>query len=158
MHREFRASACALAVVLGAGLTLACDRGETNAPVAETQREAQAPANLPVTLTGCLRAGESSDTFVMTTRGTGALDEGTTYQLVGREGVDFQSNVGKRVEVQGTVTAARQVASQTAPSPAGERATGTSGTPTVQTRTEVEIQRLEVQQLRPVAERCDAER
>jgi hypothetical protein len=155
MHRESGARACALAIALSAGLTLACSRGEEpQAPVAQTQQQAQTETNLPVTLTGCLRAGESADTFVVTTRGTGAQDDAKTYQLVGREGVDFRSHVGRQVEVQGVVTSAQQIAAQTPPAPAGDRATGTTGTPTVQTTTEVEIQRLEVRQLRPVEGEC----
>jgi hypothetical protein len=156
MHLELRVKACALAVVLTGGLAMACNRAEEpQAPVAQTQQQTETRTNLPVTLTGCLRAGESTDTFVVTTRGTGAQDDATTYQLVGREGVDFKSNVGKRVEVQGVVTSAQQIAARTPAAPAGERATGTSGTPTVQTETQVEIQQLQVQQLRPVADRCE---
>ena len=156
MHRELRVKACALAIVLSGGLTLACNRAaEPQAPVAQTEQQTATQTNLPVTLTGCLRAGESTDTFVVTTRGTGAQDEAKTYQLVGREGVDFKSNVGKRVEVQGVVTSAQQIAARTPSAPSGERATGTSGTPTVSTETQVEIQQLRVQQLRAVADQCE---
>jgi hypothetical protein len=148
---------CAIVATLAAALSVACKGSEEAAPVAQSQSQTAAqPAQTPVTVTGCLRAGEAADTFVLTADPTGAREPATTYQLAGREGVDFRSNVGRRVEMSGVVAASQRIAGQTLPAPTpGDRATGTAGTPTVETRTEVQIRQLRVESLRPIAETCE---
>lgn len=94
-----------------------------------------APDNAPVTVTGCLRAGEEQSTFVLavldpsggdtarndTTTGaqspaptgttgtasqSSSLPKTLTYQLVpGASNTDLRSHVGQRVQVTGTVQA-----------------------------------------------------
>jgi hypothetical protein len=130
--------------------SVGCNRGEKTAPVSETQTQSPArAANQPTTVTGCLRAGEAADTFVLTTAGTDVA----TYNLLGREGVNLADHVGHQVEVNGILTAQQQMTSR-AQAPADDRATGTSGTPTVATRTNVDIRQLEVNTVRATGQDC----
>ena len=144
-------------MALCAGIaTSACSR-EPAAPAAEVQSSTSPQqSNLPVTVRGCLRSGEAADTFVLTTSRTEPQQEQTaTYQLAGREGVDFRSNVGREVEVSGVVTSQQRIANRSATRAADEQATGTAGTPTVQTTTTVDVKQLDVTSLRPLGERCE---
>lgn len=154
MHRR---QPLALAAAIAAALVIpatGCNRGENATPVTDTQTATPVrTANQPMTVTGCLRAGEAADTFVLTTGGTDVA----TYNLVGREGVNLADHVGHQVEVNGILTAQQETASR-AETPAEnarkEQATGTSGTPTVATRTNVDIRRLEVNTVRPTGGDC----
>lgn len=144
--------------------TAACGSAEdTTAPVAETQSESPVvQVNQPVTVSGCVRAGESSNTFVLT------VDEeaqpgpgGTTTYLLGTtaEGpkLDLQQHIGQRVEVNGVLRSQQEVAiatPETPPANTGNEATGTAGRPTVQTRTEVEVRRLDLTSVRPLGASC----
>jgi hypothetical protein len=101
-----------------------------------------------------LKAGESPDTFVLTAAQTAGSVETATYHLVGLEGVNLRDHIGRRVEVSGVVKASQQATSQSPQQPT-ERATGTAGTPTVSTRTAVEIKRLDVSAVKPAEGRCD---
>ena len=149
------------AAVLCAALTLpfvgaACGRGnDQNQAAAEKQAVSpeQRTAS-PMTVSGCLRAGEAADTFVLTTAQTATGEQTATYQLVGLDGVNLSEHVGHRVEVQGVLNAQQQVASRSTTDPA-PNATGTSGsTPTVSTATNLQIRRLDVQQIKSVGEEC----
>jgi hypothetical protein len=65
-------------------------------------------------------------------------------------------HLGRRVEVNGTVVAQQEIASNASALPADkERATGTSGTPTVQTKTEIDIKKLTVAAMKPLGDKCD---
>lgn len=141
----------ALTAVLVAGLSLGygCNR-ERATPVAESQTtSAERATNQPMTVAGCLRAGEAADTYVLTTTGTDVA----TYNLVGDESVNLRDHVGKQIEVEGVLTSQQQTATRAA-APSEERATGTSGTPAVETRTAVDIRRLEVRTVRPTENDC----
>lgn len=138
------ALAAALSVAVGG-----CSRDET-APVAESQATTQARTDKqPVTVTGCLRAGEAAETFVLTSGGPGAA----TYNLVGVEGVNLLDHTGKLVEVNGVLVAQQQTASRVA-APAADKATGTAGTPAVETRTTVDIRQIEVKTVRRTGGDC----
>lgn len=143
----------AMVAVLIAGLSfgsLGCNRGDGTTPVAESQTTTPERAtNQPMTVAGCLRAGEAADTFVLTTGGTDVA----TYNLVGDEAVNLRDHVGKEIEVEGVLTAQQQTATRAA-APSDDRATGTSGTPEVETRTSVDIRRLEVRTVRPTPNDC----
>jgi hypothetical protein len=154
MHRLL--STATLAAVLLAGtFSAACNRDDKAVPAADMQTQTPVQAtNQPTTLTGCLRAGEAPDTFVLTTSQT-AQEQTATYQLTPAQNVDLQSNIGQRVEVAGVVRTQQSVAARTAATPADERATGTSGTPSVQTTTEVSLKQLDVNSVKPLGERCD---
>jgi hypothetical protein len=102
-----------------------------------------------MTVTGCLRAGEAAETFVLTTSGTDVA----TYNLVGVEGVNLHDHTGKQVEVNGVLVAQQQTASRAA-APADDKATGTAGTPSVETRTTVDIRQIEVNSIRRTGGDC----
>ena len=128
-----------------------CNRGESTTPAAETQTQSPTRAtNQPMTVTGCLRAGEAADTFVLTTSGTDVA----TYSLVSRGGVTLADHVGHQVEVNGVLVSQQQTASRAETPAAGDTATGTTGTPTVATRTNVDIRQLEVNTVRPTGQDC----
>jgi hypothetical protein len=147
----------ALAAAVAAALVIpstGCHRGDKTTPVSETQTQTPARVeNRPLTVTGCLRAGEAADTFVLTTGGTDAA----TYNLVAREGVNLADHVGSQVEVDGILTAQQETASR-AETPAdtdkGKKATGTAGTPSVATVTSVDIRRLEVNAIHHTGKDC----
>jgi hypothetical protein len=133
----------------------ACGGGaeEEAAPAAERQAQTAQPANTPITIAGCLKAGESGDTFVLAVAQTAGAGDTATYHLTGNAGVNLRDHVGQSVEVNGTVRAEQELASR-APAQPAEGATGTSGTPTVQTRTEIEIKQLDVASVRPLGGTC----
>ncbi len=145
----------ALAAAVAAALVIpcaGCNRGENTAPVAETQTQSPTrAANQPMTVTGCLRAGEAADTFVLTTSGTDVA----TYNLVSREGVNLADHVGHQVEVNGILVAQQQTTSRSDARADTDRATGTAGgTPSVATRTTVDIRQFEVNTVRPTGQDC----
>jgi hypothetical protein len=156
MQRRPILSAAALAAALVAGtFSAACGNDEKAVPAAEIQSQTPVQAtNQPTTITGCLRAGESTGTFVLTTTQT-AQEQTATYQLTPAQNVDLASNVGQRVEVNGVIRTQQEIAARTKSTPADDRATGTSGTPNVQTTTEVSIKQLDVSAVRPLGDRCD---
>jgi hypothetical protein len=157
MYRHHIVRAIPLCCVLAAGLGAAgCNRGQETT-VSETQAQTAQPANQPMTVAGCLKAGEAEGTYVLTAaRTAGGANETATYQLVGPQAQNLQDQVGHQVEVSGTMQAQQEIASTAPAQPAAnERATGTSGTPTVQTRTEVDIRRLAVASLKPLGDKCD---
>ena len=107
-----------------------------------------------MTVNGCLRAGEAEDTFVLTVAQPSAADTPATYQLVGANTATLRGHIGERVEVSGVMTAQEQIASR-AVSPANPKATGTSGTPSVETQTVVNIKKLDVSAVKPLGDRCE---
>ena len=132
-----------------------CSRDEPPVPPAEVRSQSAQPANQPVAINGCLKAGEGSDTFVLTAARTEGSSETATYTLVGNEGVNLRDHLGRQVEVRGVVRAEQEVASRSSAQPA-ERAKGTTGTPTVQTQTELEIKRLDVSAVRRLGDECES--
>jgi hypothetical protein len=144
------------AAVLAAGLSAtACRGNDKQAPAAEMQSPTAAQAtNQPTTVMGCLRAGESEGTFVLTAARKAPGEQTATYHLVGAEGVNLGDHVGRQVEISGVVNAQQEVATRSPAKPA-ENPTGTTGTPTVSTATELDIKRIDVRQIRKVADRCE---
>lgn len=143
------AAACAIAACV------ACGRSGEEVPALETQAVTPPQAQAtPERVTGCLRAGESDGTFILTASAADTRMPAATYQLLGSpEG--FRDHVGHRVEVTGTVVSEQIASAQGASMPAEERAKGTSGTPTVQSSTKVEVKRLRVASVTPVDGGCD---
>ena len=136
-----------LGFVLVSGSAVACGGGEDKeAPPATTQTQASRQPNTPTTVTGCLRAGDAANTFVLTTSQTVDGSPPATYELAGQAGVNLQDHIGSRIQVTGVVDSQSQIATSEAPRPA-DNATGTAGspgTPTVQTGTRLNVQRLNV--------------
>jgi hypothetical protein len=158
MTRQTIATSLMLYTAIAAG---ACNRGETTTTSPEMQTQtAQPAANVPMTVAGCVKAGEAADTYVLTTARAEGSGDTATYELVGSQTANLEDHIGKRVEVSGTLEAQQEIASRATAKaePAdkgGDRATGTSGTPTVQTRTEIDIKRLSVSSIKPLEDKCE---
>jgi hypothetical protein len=149
------------AAVLSAALTMpiigvACNRAKNETP-AVAEKQAVSPEQKtasPMTVSGCLRAGDAADMFVLTTAQAATGEPTATYQLVGLEGVNLRDHIGRQIEVQGILNAQQQVASRSTTDPA-PNATGTSGsTPSVSTTTNLKIRRFDVQQVKSVGKEC----
>ena len=127
---------------------------QTVPPAEATTQSAVVPQNNPMTLTGCLRAGEGSDTFVLTTAQAQDSAETATYHLTGAQGVNLRDHIGQQVEVSGVVRSEQDMASSSR-SREADRAEGTSGTPTVQTRTQLQVRELAVDSVKPSGGKCE---
>jgi hypothetical protein len=144
------------AALLAAACTAGACSSEPETPPVQSQTQSTQQLNTPATLTGCLRAGEAANTFVLTASAT--TNDGSvpaTYELDGAEGTNLGDHVGKRIEVTGIIAEQQHVATTEPAKPADEKATGTAGTPTVQTGTQLALRRVQVQQVRPVAGSCE---
>jgi len=143
------AAACVLAACV------ACGGSGDEVPPMETQTVTPPQAQAtPERVQGCLRAGETAGTFVLTAGAADTQMTAATYQLLGTpEGL--QPHVGHRVEVTGTVVQEQTARSEGAPLPADDQVKGTAGTPTVQSTTKVEVKRLQVASVTPVDGDCD---
>jgi hypothetical protein len=152
MHRSLMATLM-VSLIFASG---ACNRDqEKMRSTSETQAQAAQPANTPITVEGCVKAGDAADTFVLTTARTEGGQDTVTYQLVGEQTPSLRDHVGRRVEVSGMMEAQQEIASRTTAQPKEQRPTGTSGTPTVQTRAEIDIKRLSVKSVKGIGGRCD---
>lgn len=108
----------------------------------------------PMTVTGCLKSGLAEDTFVLMASQANGTSDTATYQLTGREDIDVRQYLGQKVEVAGTVRAQQEVAS-TGEATAQKPAKGTSGTPSIETKTEIDVKRLDVKTITPTGTGCD---
>lgn len=146
-------------IALLSATTLACSRGDEQQqpPPAQSQTTTATPLNTPATVTGCLRAGDATDTFVLTTTRTDNGVNPATYQLAGSGGVNLRDHVGKNVSVTGVITDQQHVATTESRTPTGDKAQGTAGTPTVQTATQVAVRRIEVKQVQSAGGDCPQE-
>lgn len=144
-------------VILASAMVAACGgREEAEVPQATTETHASRQPNQPTTVTGCLRAGDASDTYVLTTAETTGGPTAANYHLTGTGTVNLQDHLGYRVQVSGVVEAQSQIATHEAGEPAANT-TGTAGkpgTPTVQTGTQLSIQRIDVNNIRRVDGEC----
>jgi hypothetical protein len=148
---------CLSILAIAYGGATACRRSDRKTvPAAQVQTQSPAQAiNQPMTVTGCLRAGEGSDTFVLTTSQRKDGASAATYVLVANEGVNLRDNVGHRVEVNGVLSAQQETSTVTSPAPPQNKPTGTGGTPAIQTQTELDMRRFEVRSVSPLGDRCD---
>ena len=92
MRRMPIAAAAAFTAALIAGLSAtACNRSEeAPVPAAEIQTtQTVQESNQPVTVGGCLRAGDAADTFVLTANEPSQATGTATYQLVGNPSVQL---------------------------------------------------------------------
>ena len=141
-----------IAVALSlAGATANCSRKST-APDAQQTSGVQ-PRMDPTTVTGCVRSGAAEDTFVLTTKVPDSANA-ATYNLNANAQVNLRQYVGQEVEVSGTTRSEQQVTSSSGATPQ-KPAKGTSGTPTVETKTEVDVRQLDVNSVRPTGQKCE---
>jgi hypothetical protein len=134
----------------------ACKREEPQVPAATTETSSSRQTNMPTTVTGCLRSGEAANTYVLTTAATEGAGQPKTYQLSTNGDIKLEDHVGKRVEISGIVESQSQIATRESPRPA-DNATGTAGqpgTPTVQTGTQLSIQRMDVKSVKSIGSDC----
>ncbi|HEY3886889.1 MAG TPA: hypothetical protein VGL62_16860 [Vicinamibacterales bacterium] len=83
----------------------------------------------------------------------GSTPETATYQLIGKNGVDFQGHIGQQVQLTGRLGTQAELASRAAKT-TEPKAQGTSGTPSVQTETDLQVRALHVDSLTPKASSC----
>jgi hypothetical protein len=146
MHR----SLIQLTMAAGVALALsACNRNQT-VPESQTSSGVQ-PTAQTMSVKGCLRSGLAENTFVLTEQ-AGPAQETATYQLIGKDD-DLRKHVGEQVEVFGTVRAEEHVASSAA-DVESKRAKGTSGTPTIETTTELNVKHMTVSSVTASGQRC----
>ena len=145
----------ALAALFAVTVAASACSSEPETPPAQSQTQTTQQLNAPATLTGCLRAGEAANTFVLTASATEAGATPATYNLEGATDTNLQGHVGQRVEVSGIIAEQQHVVTREAPQPADQKATGTSGTPTVQTGTQLAVRTVQVKSVRPIAGSCD---
>lgn len=140
MQHTRQAFAALFIVAVAAG----CSREAAEVPPAQVQSQNVQKTNTPTVVTGCLKAGDAAETFVLTTAQSVDGTPAATYQLHGSAGVNLVDHVGKRIEVSGVVREQAQIATREPAQAAGDKATGTGGTPTVQTNTQLSIRQLDV--------------
>jgi hypothetical protein len=150
--------ALALAAGLAAG-SAACSRGPSvsqgtsNTPP-QTPTATTSDMAMTTTVTGCLAAGDAADTFVLNAARAEGAAATATYNLVGANNDELRSHVGEEVRVSGTVTSGTQVAERSMPQAETNKPKATSGTPVVQTQTDVQIRRLAVTSVAPQNQKC----
>jgi hypothetical protein len=139
-----------------ATLVTGCSREEAQPPAAQVQSPTTTqPLNTPESVTGCLRAGEAADTYVLTTSRTDDGRTPATYQVVATSGVNLADHVGHRVAINGVVREQQTATSATTPAPATDKPQGTTGTPSVQTSTTLQMRRMEVSSINRAAGDCE---
>jgi len=142
--------------MVAAGMTLAlcaCNREKSIAPELQTT-SGEKPRMEETKATGCLKSGLADNTLVLTaSKDQGAL-ETATFQLTGPERLGLRDYVGQKVEVAGTIQSEQELTSL-GQATEQKAAKGTSGTPTVETKSEVNIKRLSVTTVTPTGIRCD---
>jgi hypothetical protein len=163
ISRPYPSSLFSVTVLIGCFALAGCRPDDTVPPPQQELPAAtgvQAP--VPRTVTGCLRAGDAPQTFVLTA--SQVEDEApvtATYQLVGHVDVDLAAHVGHTVEVSGTEIRPEegsrivQTPAQPAPGQRGAEEPEPGGQPAVATRTEVDIRELNVTSVRRVQEGCE---
>jgi len=149
-------------VVIVAGLAAgaaACSRGPSvsqgtsnTPPETKTATSSNQPMN--TTVIGCLAAGDAADTFVLNSARADGATTSATYNLAGANNDELRSHVGEQVRVTGTITSGAQVAERSMPQVAKEKPKATTGTPVVQTQTDVQINRLAVSSVSPQGQKC----
>jgi hypothetical protein len=127
----------------------ACNR---NAAVPEVPRTTGLQQRMdPITVAGCLRAGEAENTFVLTAAAADPNSKSATYQLIGYD-VPLRDYVGQQVEVEGTLRAEEAVATDGVSVQKPKK--GAEGTPTVETKTELDVRQMTVSSVKPSGQRC----
>ena len=139
-----------IAIVFAAFALIGCDKKST--PEIQSTQTIQRNGD-PVQLTGCLRRGTiAEDTFVLLVAQKNASGGTATYELIPAPGVNFSAQVGQQVEVSGTLQGEQIARTEDA---ARERAAkGTSGTPTIETKTDLDVRRVGATTVKPLGAAC----
>jgi hypothetical protein len=121
-------------------------------------REVQTTATVersgdPVQLSGCLKSGVLADnTFVLLVSQKNGSGGTATYDVIPAAGVDLRDQIGQQVEVTGTLQGGQVASSEGAARESAPK--GTSGTPTVETKTDVDIRRVAATSVKPIGAAC----
>ena len=152
MRPVFLVPTISTTVLAAAIATTACTR-KAAAPEAQSTTGPQ-PRAESVQVTGCLRAGLADNTFVLAVvDSSGASTDPTTnYQLTGSK-VNLRDYIGQQVNVSGTVRSEQEIAMSSGPT-TQKPAKGTSGTPTVETKEELDVKQLVVDTVSGSGQRC----
>lgn len=158
--RIFKATLAAAVFTTVAG-TAACRGGNDEKSATPTAQIAtQTPEqriDQPLTVDGCLRAGEGGTTFVLTTAQTETGGQVATYHLASAGNVNLGDHVGERVRITGQLETQQHASTQTPATTAG-KPTGTAGTPTVSTETDLTVRTMDVSSVQPLGSRCDQDK
>jgi hypothetical protein len=154
MNRFLRTRSLAVTAVASAALVAAC-ASEPEVPPAESQSAVTRDVETPTTVTGCLKAGEAANTYVLTTSQTVDGTPPATYHLTGADNVNLQEHVGNRIEASGVVEAQSDIATRGAAQPPDNTQATSGTTPSVQTSTELSIRRMDVSSVRAVGGECE---
>jgi hypothetical protein len=142
-----------MSIVAAAALAAGACGKKPSPPETQTTSGVQAQAQ-PVSVIGCLKRGAlAENTLVLLSSQADASGGTATYELVSRPELNAEDNVGKQVEVTGTLRSREEVAS-TSGTVAERAAKGTSGTPTVETKSDVDIRRINVTKVTPTGGSC----
>jgi hypothetical protein len=140
---------------LAVGLTTLAISGckrENTAPDLQTTTGLQGRAE-PMSVAGCLRKGVADNTYILVASQATGATETATYQLTRPDMAEFQQYVGQTVEVSGTLRAEQEIATSGG-TVAEKPAKGASGTPTVETKTDLAVKILNVGAVRPLGSPC----
>lgn len=158
MYRQQHVRSVVVCAAVAALMVSGCRRAEEAVPVTEFQSEHFQQTSRPMTVAGCLKAGEAANTFVLSVERAEGAGESATYELIASPAdFNFRDHVGEQVRVSGVLEARQTATAQTVAQPAdtGNGApTGTAGTPTVQTQTQVKINVFTVESLEPLGGEC----
>ena len=145
---KLTAAAAALAACVACGGT-----GE-EVPALEGQSvTAERDTELPRIIQGCLGAGGTENSYVLMADADDTGADAATYNLEGELG-SLAEHIGRRVEVRGTVVSSQVARARGPLMDAEEQPEGTSGTPMVRAKSEVELKELQVDSLTPIDAEC----
>jgi hypothetical protein len=154
MNRASITARTAVGIAVLAAAT-ACNRNAAG-PELQTSTGVQ-PKQEAITVNGCMREGLAENTFVLTADNNGSTTTPTsTYQLDATgHGVALADYVGQQVEVSGMLRSDQEVDSSGVTA-VEKSAKGTSGTPTVQTKSELDVKQMTVSAVKPLGQKCAA--
>jgi len=138
------------AASLTVAMTAACNR-KPQVPEEQTTTGEQ-PRAQAITAIGCLKAGLAENTFVLNTAKSDGSFETTTYQLIAPTRLSLRDHVNHQVEVGGMLRAEERIASKGTVQE--EPAKGTTGTPTIETTTQLDLKKLDVTSIKPISAEC----
>jgi hypothetical protein len=142
------------AMVCAITMSLAACNQKSSAPELQTTDSAQIQGEEPITVIGCLKSGAlADDTFVLTASRAEGASATSTYELSAPPNVNLREYVGQQVEVSGMLRSVQKITSR-GDAVTDERTKGTSGTPVVQTKSELEVKRVAVNSVKPAGAAC----